>query len=217
MECYAKAECEGRFGVILKKVAGISMTKMPEKNPLILFKAGRLIAEQHVMVQSRHSDDLPDLREKAAANLDTPQFAFLDDARRAKLRAYILALPAGNSILHYDFHTENILMDGKECIVIDWMTAVKGVPEAEVAMMDFLHHHAELFPGSSKAQLAFYTAVRTFIYNSFLKNYIKLTGMSPDAPKPWYVVALVMRRAWDIASEKEYLEGEIVRLVDEMK
>ena len=180
MECYAKAECEGRFGVILKKVAGISMTKMPEKNPLILFKAGRL-------------------------------------ARRAKLRAYILALPAGNSILHYDFHTENILMDGKECIVIDWMTAVKGVPEAEVAMMDFLHHHAELFPGSSKAQLAFYTAVRTFIYNSFLKNYIKLTGMSPDAPKPWYVVALVMRRAWDIASEKEYLEGEIVRLVDEMK
>lgn len=54
-------------------------------------------------------------------------------------------------------------------------------------------------------------------YNSFLKNYIKLTGMSPDAPKPWYVVALVMRRAWDIASEKEYLEGEIVRLVDEMK
>ena len=106
-----------------------------------------------------------------------------------KLRAYILSLPAGNSILHYDFHTENILMDGKECIVIDWMTAVKGVPEAEVAMMDFLHHHAELFPGSSKAQLAFYTAVRTFIYNSFLKNYIKITGMSPDAPRPWYVVA----------------------------
>ena len=205
------------FGVILKKVGGISMTKMPEKNPLILFKAGRLIAEQHAKVQARHSDDLPDLREKAAAALDTPQFAFLDDARREKLRAYILSLPAGNSILHYDFHTENILMDGKECIVIDWMTAVKGVPEAEVAMMDFLHHHAELFPGSSKAQLAFYTAVRTFIYNSFLKNYIKITGMSPDAPKPWYVVALVMRRAWDIASEKGYLEGEITRLVDEMK
>ena len=46
MECYAKAECEGRFGVILKKVAGISMTKMPEKNPLILFKAGRLAGEE---------------------------------------------------------------------------------------------------------------------------------------------------------------------------
>ena len=83
MECYAKAECEGRFGVILKKVAGISMTKMPEKNPLILFKAGRLIAEQHTMVQSRHSDDLPDLREKAAANLDTPQFALSSLCPRA--------------------------------------------------------------------------------------------------------------------------------------
>lgn len=145
------------------------MTKMPEKNPLILFKAGRLIAEQHVMVQSKHSDALPDLREKAAACLDGEPLAFLPADTREKVRAYILSLPAGNSFIHLDFHTENILMDGKNIVVIDWMTAAKGRPEAEVAMMDFLHHHAELFPGSSKAQLAFYTAVRTFIYNSFLK------------------------------------------------
>lgn len=217
MECFGKVECDGRYGIILKKIPGISMTKMPEKNPLILFKAGRLIAEQHAMVQSKHTDALPDLREKAAACLDGEAFVFLSAERKEKLRRYILSLPAGDSVIHLDFHTENILMNGKDVTVIDWMTAAKGVPQAEVAMMDFLHHHAELFPGSSKAQLAFYTAVRTFIYNSFLKNYIKLTGMSPDAPKPWYVVALVMRRAWDIASEKGYLEGEITRLVDEMK
>src|SRR5699024_6917995 len=48
MECFGKVEYDGRFGIILKKIAGVSMTKMPEKNPLILFKAGRLIAEQHV-------------------------------------------------------------------------------------------------------------------------------------------------------------------------
>ena len=41
MECYAKAECEGRFGVILKKVAGISMTKMPEKKPAHPFQGGQ--------------------------------------------------------------------------------------------------------------------------------------------------------------------------------
>lgn len=218
MECFGKAECEGRFGVILKKVGGISMTKMPEKNPLILFKAGRLIAEQHAMVQSKHTDALPDLREKAAACLDGEAFAFLSAERKEKLRRYILSLPAGDSVIHLDFHTENILMNGKDVTVIDWMTAAKGVPQAEVAMMYFLHHHAELFPGSSKAQLAFYTAVRTFIYKSFLKNYVKITGMDPESARPWYVVALTLRKGlWNIASEKGYLEGEIKRLVDEMK
>ncbi len=218
MQCFGKAEYGGRYGVILKKIPGISMTKMPEKNPLILFKAGRLIAEQHVMVQSKHTDALPDLREKAAACLDGEALAFLSPEKREKLRAYILSLPAGDSFIHLDFHTENMLMDGDSIVVIDWMTAAKGVPAAEVAMMDFLHHHAELFPGSSKLQLAFYTAVRKFIYNSFLKNYLKLTGMDPSEPERWYVVALVLRKGlWDIASEKEYLESEIERLTDEIK
>ena len=35
MECFGKVECDGRYGIILKKIPGISMTKMPEKNPLI--------------------------------------------------------------------------------------------------------------------------------------------------------------------------------------
>lgn len=218
MECFGKVECDGRYGIILKKIPGISMTKMPEKNPLILFKAGRIIAGQHAMVQNKHTDALPDLREKAAACLDGEAFAFLSAERKEKLRRYILSLPAGDSVIHLDFHTENILMNGKDVTVIDWMTAAKGVPQAEVAMMYFLHHHAELFPGSSKAQLAFYTAVRTFIYKSFLKNYVKITGMDPESARPWYVVALTLRKGlWNIASEKEYLESEIERLTDEIK
>lgn len=218
MQCFEKVEYDGRFGIVLKKIPGISMTKMPEKNPLILFRAGRIIAEQHVMVQSKHSDNLPDIREKAAACLDGEPFAFLTAEKREKVRGYILSLPAGNSFIHLDFHTENILMDGKDTVVIDWMTAAKGRPEAEVAMMDFLHHHAELFPGSSKAQLAFYTAVRTYIYNSFIKHYVRLTGMNLADVEPWKIVALVLRKGlWNIASEKEYLEKEIGRLADGIK
>ena len=60
--------------------------------------------------------------------------------------------------------------------------------------------------------------MRKFIYNSFLKNYLKLTGMDPSEPERWYVVALVLRKGlWDIASEKEYLESEIEKLTDEIK
>lgn len=215
MECFGKVRCGNRYGIILKKIDGIPLTKMPEKNPLILFKAGKIIAADHAMVHACHSDNLPDLREKAAACLSAEQFGFLSEGEKKKLNDYIMGLPAGNSFIHLDFHTENILMSGDKTVVIDWMTASKGVPEAEIAMMDFLHHHAELFPGSSKVQLAFYTAVRTFIYNSYIKNYTKLTGIKEEASAPWYVVALVLRWGlWNIESEKEYLQAEIKKFTD---
>ena len=218
MECFGKVRSGDRFGIILKRLDGISLTKMPEKNPLILFKAGKLIASEHARVQKCDGSALTDLREKAAKCLDGEMFAFLSDADRKKIADYILALPAGNAFIHLDFHTENILMTADGPVVIDWMTAAKGVPAAEVAMMEFLHSHAELFPGSSKAQLAFYTAVRSYIYKSFLKNYVKITGFDTRDIAPWRIVALVLRLGlWNIASEKEYLEGEIKRLADCIK
>lgn len=218
MECFGKVRSGDRFGIILKRLNGISLTKMPEKNPLILFKAGKLIASEHARVQKCDGSALTDLRDKAAKCLDGEMFAFLSDADRKKIADYIPALPAGNAFIHLDFHTENILMTADGPVVIDWMTAAKGVPAAEVAMMEFLHSHAELFPGSSKAQLAFYTAVRSFIYKSFLKNYVKITGFDTRDIAPWRIVALVLRLGlWNIASEKEYLEGEIKRLADCIK
>lgn len=42
--------------------------------------------------------------------------------------------------------------------------------------------------------------------------------MDPESARPWYVVALTLRKGlWNIASEKEYLESEIERLTDEIK
>ena len=94
MECFGKVRSGDRFGIILKRLDGISLTKMPEKNPLILFKAGKLIASEHARVQKCDGSALTDLREKAAKCLDGEMFGFLSDADRKKIADYILALPA---------------------------------------------------------------------------------------------------------------------------
>lgn len=99
------------------------------------------------------------------------------------------------------------------------MTACKGRPEAELAMMHFLFHDAELFPGSSKLKIFFMSAVRVFIYNGFIKNYVKMNkGITKDSHKPWDVVAYVLRLGiWDIASERELLQNKIKAEIKNIK
>ena len=211
MECYGQVTVEGRKGIVLRRLKGISLTNMPGKDPLIVFRAGKILADLHAMVHEKTSKDLPDIRLVTAALLEDDEiFSFLSASQRDGLKDYIMALPEEDHILHMDFHTDNILCDGTNYQVIDWMTAVRGNPLAEVAMMNFLHHDAELFPGSSKIKIALMNLVRTKIYDSFIKNYEQLTGRTEADSHAWDVVAWVMRLGkWNSASEREELRQKI--------
>lgn len=220
MECFGKVEINGRKGLILKKLEGIALTSMPEKNPLILFKAGKILGGLHALVHSKESDRLRDVRKIAVETLDKnpSAFDFLSEEDLAKTKEYILSLPEKNNIIHLDFHTDNILCDGDNNQVIDWMTAMRGDPLCEVAMMNFLFHDAELFPGSSKIKIFFMQLVRTFIYNGFIKNYEELTGLKEEDSAKWNVVVYILRKGiWDIASEKADLQQKIENFVKNIK
>ncbi len=211
MEYYGDVRIQGRRGLILKRLKGCSMTNMPAKNPLIVFKAGKILAELHAGVHEKTSDKLKDIRQEAVRVLeDDNVFYFLTREEKDTLKKYIMSLPESNHILHMDFHTDNILCDGDNYQVIDWMTALRGDPLAEVAMMNFLHHDAELFPGSSKLKIAMMQMVRGFIYNSFIKNYEKLTGRTEEASHKWDIVAYILRLGnWNIESERKDLQQKI--------
>lgn len=211
MECYGKVNVNGRNGLVLKKLYGCSLTSLPEKNPLALFSAGKIIATLHTMVHTQHSAELRDVRQVAADTLSNGLFGFLTNDEVEKIKTYILSLPDADNIIHLDFHTDNIMCDRKNYEVIDWMTACRGKPECELAMMNFLFHDAELFPGSSKFKIFLMNAVRVSIYNGFIKNYCKMNkGITPDSHKPWDIVAFVLRYGiWNIASEKEFIQGKI--------
>ncbi len=221
MECYGKYNIDGRLGLVFKKLQGIALTDAPTSlSPAFLFKGGRIIAELHAMVHEKHAPELRDVRTVAVETIEkNPEiFAFLSAEDKKKAEDYIMALPEADNLIHLDFHTDNILVDGDNNQVIDWMTACKGSPLAEVAMMNFLFHDAELFPGSSKLKIFLLGTIRVFIYNGYMKNYTKLTGIKEEDSAPWNIVAYVLRLGlWNIASEKEFLSGKIADAVKEIK
>ncbi len=218
MECFGKVKVGGRNGLVLRKLNGRSLTSMPEKDPLILFRAGKILATLHAMVHEKCSHELVDVRTAALEAMENDAvFSFLSDASRQKLERYIRSLPESDNIIHLDFHTDNILCDGENYYVIDWMTADRGNPLVEVSMMNFLHHDAELFPGSSKFKIFLMQLVRTGIYNSYIKNYEKLT-----VPEAREQPAMGHHRLYPAAGhlniefERRDLQNKIQKFVDEL-
>ncbi|MDR0783168.1 MAG: phosphotransferase, partial [Propionibacteriaceae bacterium] len=141
----------------------------------------------------------------------------LTEAEREKAKRYIAGLPESNTILHLDFHTENVLVDGSDCVTIDWLTAVRGFPEVEVGVMDYLFHYGLLFPGASKIQLAFYTAVRSFVYKGYLKRYLKVTDLDLANVRKWKLLSLIVRRrVWAHEFEKPTLTEQMKALLAEI-
>ncbi len=218
MECFGKVNLNGRNGLIFKRLKGCALTDMPGKNPLIIFKAGKILAGLHNMVHRQCTHELRDVRLLAADTLNTSKaLDFLSPEDKQRLTDYIMALPEADNILHLDFHTDNILCDGENYQVIDWMTAARGNPLVEVSMMNFLHHDAELFPGSSKLKIFLMNLVRIYIYNSFIKEYEKLSGLRREDSRRWDIVAYVLRMGiWDIAYEHDDLKRKIEAFLKEI-
>lgn len=214
IRCYGEVEVGGRHGIIMSRIDGTTLTKSPDSNPLNLFRIPRTLARLHASIHTVHTDKLQDVREMIAKYLDQPQMSFLSTADRAHAREYLLALPDGNSLLHMDFHTDNILVAHNEATVIDWATAARGDAGADLAMTYFLFHEAELFPGITKAQEMLYNTLRKLIYRRYERYYKEIRDISTErfhtAIRRWYMPVLICRLAtWEAPTEVGRLRRKI--------
>ncbi|MCT8333464.1 phosphotransferase [Leptospira sp. 85282-16] len=214
MRCYGKAKVENRFGIVFDRLNGISLTKLPDKNPLELFRIAGKLAKLHYGIHQLKSDKFQDIKEILNHCLESAPLSFLSATEKEKAKSYIATLPNGNSILHLDFHPENVIVEGKDEIIIDWMTAAKGSPAADVAFTYLLFTDGELWPGTPKLKIIFYTIIRKFILGGYLKSYKKLSGMMDAEISAWRLPSLILRMGlWDIASEREGLRAQTIRLL----
>jgi len=215
MKTYEMVEKDGRVGFIMDYIDGVSQNDMPAKNPIYLFKGGKDLAKCHALVHSKKSHDLDDIRVETVKMLDGKEFDAFTSEEKDRIKTYIKSLPEDDTIIHLDFHTGNVLVDKDgNCTVIDWMTANRGNRAIEYAMMEFLFSEAELFPEASKIELMLYQAVRGMIGKQYYKMYQKLMPISAEEVDKYRILALIVRRSWNIEFEKEYLIKTIRELAN---
>lgn len=212
--CHGTVEVDGRPGLLLDRVRGESLTKQAERNPLKIKAGSRALATTHAHLHQSPTARFTEIREATTAALDTAPLQFLTEPQRAVATDLIAALPAGDRLLHLDFHTENVFSDNGDYTVIDWQTTLRGDPAADVAMTVLLVRDAELWPGTPLLKRLLVQRIRGIVLATYLGQYQQLTGMTAAQIAAWRLPVVILRvSTLDIASERDRFQREIVQIL----
>lgn len=125
-------QVQGRNGLIYERMTGESMLEMFQRKPWRVIQFGRLLAELHAQMHACIFDaDVPLQRKKLQHKIKDADA--LPVYLKPKLLEALDSLPGGDRVCHGDFHPANVLMDGDDATVIDWIDASRGSPLADVA------------------------------------------------------------------------------------
>ena len=124
------------YGTVTELLSATSVTKLIRKNPDDVSEAVKYYVDMLKNIHSVFVEDgeLPDMKETA---LDWADFvsAHIPQDQAKKLRALIEAVPKQNTLMHGDYHTNNIMVQNCEPLLIDMDTLCMGHPVFELGSM----------------------------------------------------------------------------------
>ncbi|MBS7526159.1 phosphotransferase [Fusibacter paucivorans] len=210
VQCYGKITIGTQEGIIIECVKGKTLISLAGTKPAMVFKVPKLMAELQQSLHATHTTVIRSYKEMVFSALDSSYLSFLTLAERQNVIEIISQLPDGDSILHLDYHPDNIMSDGETATIIDWMTAARGVPAADVAATQYLLSEGEMIPGLNKAVRFTLEAIRKQICKYYMKAYKTATGMTDEEIAKWRLPFLIVRLGvWHIDSEIEVLQHKI--------
>ncbi|AEI45464.1 aminoglycoside phosphotransferase [Paenibacillus mucilaginosus] len=183
---------EGRAGVIYERVEGLPLTRRLFEEAEAAEVVGRQLAGLHARIHACEGKGLRPFKEVLRERIShAPGLASLT---RGELFRRLDGLPEGaEQLCHGDFHPDNVLLASPEPVVIDWMTAVRGLPEADAARTWLLLEHGGMPPGLPAALQEQLTQVRSRLSRSYVDEYGMLTGRRQADLEAWLPVVAAAR------------------------
>ena len=124
------------YGTVTELLNATSVTKLIRNNPDDLSEAAKYYIDMLKSIHAIEVEDgeVPDMRETALEWADFVS-ANLPEDHGNKLRALIEAIPKQNTLMHGDYHTNNIMVQNGEPLLIDMDTLCMGHPVFELGSM----------------------------------------------------------------------------------
>lgn len=209
-EIIVEDEGQTRYALLFNNFPGKTLIGLGLSKPQTIPSIGRIMADQAILLHSKESDKIQSYKDLVRQSMEQPHMDFLTDEDKAKINARLDALPDKKNILHCDYHPDNLLSDGKETTIFDFMTAAAGDPAADVAATKVLLTEGEMIPGFSKAVATLLNVLKSAVFKQYLRRYKKKTGMTDEEIEPWCMMFRIVRMGiWGIPSERERLGSEI--------
>ena len=124
------------YGTVTELLNATSVTKLIRKSPEDLGEAAKHYIDMLKNIHGTQVDDgeVPDMKETALAWADFVA-EHIPEAQGKKLRGLIEAVPKQNTLMHGDYHTNNVMVQNGEPLLIDMDTLCMGHPVFELGSM----------------------------------------------------------------------------------
>ena len=124
------------YGTVTELLNATSVTKLIRNNPDDMSEAAKYYIDMLKSIHAIEVEDgeVPDMKETALAWADFVA-PHLPEEQGKKLRALVEAVPKQNTLMHGDYHTNNIMVQNGEPLLIDMDTLCKGHPVFELGSM----------------------------------------------------------------------------------
>ena len=163
------------YGTVTELLNAVSVTKLIRNNPNDLTEAVKYYVDMLKSIHAVEVEDgeVPDMKEIA---LDWARFvtAYIPEEQGRKLISLIEAVPKQNTLMHGDYHTNNVMVQNGEPLLIDMDTLCMGHPIFELASMyNAFLGFSELDPEDVMRFMGYTRETSERFWNTSLKLYLE--------------------------------------------
>jgi aminoglycoside phosphotransferase (APT) family kinase protein len=210
---YELIDIEGRAGIVFERIEGepllVRLMKQIFQNTHVsgILESDENQADLRITAQilSRihgHSDTtMPSQRDFMKYSINNAKH--LTDDEKSAIIHRLEQLPLKQQLCHGDPNPGNILIRDGKPIVIDWMDAATGNPEADLAEYIVMIRFGVLPPEIPSIALEFFDSMRESIIAVFLEEYMKLGDVTLEAVDSWILPVAARKLNADAISEEE--------------
>lgn len=163
-----------RYGAVFEMLQAQSLSGLIAQSPQDLDRYVALYVEliQHIHAIRVQPGELPSMKALALQWVRDLK-PHLAPEKGDKLEALVAAVPDRDTMLHGDCHTNNVMLQGEEALIIDLDTLCVGHPVFELASMHMAYvGFGELNPEAVNAFLRLPAATAQLIWRKSLEGYL---------------------------------------------
>lgn len=191
----------GRNGLIYERILGESMLDLILRKPWKVFSYARRLARMHARMHASVFDaNVPAQHRRIEKKIQLAEA--LPASTRAALLESLASLPAGDRVCHGDFHPANVLINGQEETVIDWIDASRGNPLADVARTSILALGAA---ETLQTPNPFSKAFIKVLHSAYLGHYFTLSPGGEAEYRRWLPIVAGARLSENIPQLEQWL------------
>jgi len=203
-----QVQVQGRNGLVYERVEGVSMLGMFQLQPWKVAHYGKLLAMLHTEMHERTAEvDIPG--QQASLERKIRRAEALPLLVRTSLLNSLASMPSGDRVCHGDFHPANVLMEGKEATVIDWIDASRGNPLADVARTSIITLGAVSSSQVPNPVLKIFVKV---FHSAYLEQYFHLRPGGEDEYRRWLPILAGARLSENIPELERWLVKQAERI-----